>query len=204
MKLLLILPVLAILAKPLDAFTEPRSPMPLKAEIVTEKLESMDIPRIKLSGKRDIQMDYIDIFSIEQPKDESVLLQHKFLPSNRFEFYVYPNTSIQGEIDSRNVANYLNRLRNTAVRNDEFFEVVAEPEPEGAPTKIRFLGAKPITIEYVIKREEAGEAYRSKIMEAWAQLDDHTYRLRIEAPEDRFDAFFRQCKSLANSMFFLS
>ena len=188
----------------LPAFAPPRSPLPLKAAIVSERLETMDIPRIKLSGKRDIQMDYLESFDIAKANNESVLLTHKFLKSNELSLSAWPATSIQGEIDQKNVADYLRKLGENAKRRQELFEVVTTPAPDGSPTKIRFLGGKPITIEYIILRQIDGEPTRVKVQENWMEMDGAVYMLKIEAPEDRFDTFFRQCKGLANSMYFLN
>lgn len=191
-----------LVASQATAFMPPTAPESMKATFVSERLEAIDMPRIRLEGKRNIQLDNVEIFDVAQPKEESFLLTQRFLPDNRMALYVYPSGSIRGGITVGSLNDYMRRLSENAIRRQEFFEVITMPEDEG-PTKIRFLGAKPITVEYVVKRIIDGEPQRVKVQDSWAELDGQVYLLRIEAPEDRFDLFFRNAKSLANSMYFL-
>ncbi|WP_309385964.1 hypothetical protein [Cerasicoccus frondis] len=177
---------------------------PLTAKMVTEKLESMELPRIRLEGKRDIQLDYYEAFAIDKPKDESFLMTHRYLPNLEFSLTVFSSSEIPGGVTADSITRYLRKKSEDAVSRKEYFEVIAMPSNDSEPTKIRFLGAKPITIEYAIKREINGEPTRVIVQENWAQLDGETYLLYLEAPEDRFDSFFKQSKSIANSMFFLN
>ncbi|WP_309399899.1 hypothetical protein [Cerasicoccus maritimus] len=177
---------------------------PLQAKIVTEKLETIEMPRIRLEGERDIQLDYYDGFSITKPKNESFLLTHRYLPNHEFSLTVFPDSAIPGGVTPGNISKYLRKLSEGAIRRQEFFEVVTLPTDDNTPTKLRFLGAKPVTIEYIIKREVDGETMRIFVQENWAQLDGTTYLLRIEAPEERFENFFNMAKGMASSMYFIN
>ncbi len=203
MKALLTLPSIVFLAAPLIAFTPPRNPARLKAEYTTERLETVDLPRIRIDANPDIQMDFLEAFTLTDAKDESLLLTHRYRPNLQISLSVWPETSIRGDIDQANVQDYVRRLSENAARNQEHFEVITPPTDDSAPTKIRFLGAKPITLEYIVVRSVNGESTRVMVQESWVQLNEQVYLLRVEAPEDRFNDFFRQCKGLASSMYFV-
>ncbi|GHB95242.1 DUF4148 domain-containing protein [Cerasicoccus arenae] len=193
----------AVLTLPALAFTQPNSAYPLKAEVVTELLETMQMPRIRLEGKHNIQLDYIDFFDLAKPNKESFLITQNLLPDNKMSLSVYPNSAISGGISQQTVSKYLRTRSEDAARKQEYFEIITMPESDAGPTKIRFLGAKPITVEYAIKRIIDGEPKRIIVQDSWAELEGETYLLRIEAPEDRFKQFFAQCKGIANSMYFV-
>lgn len=182
----------------------PAAPVyPMTAKIVTEKLEAVELPRIRLSGKQDIQMDYYDALEIGKPRNESMLLKHRYLPNQEISLTIFNGSELKGGVSVESVARYLRRMSDEAARNKQYFEVITQPEGGEGPAKIRFLGAKPITIEYALTRDIEGKAVRCIVLESWAQMDGQTYLLRVEAPEDRYQQFFGLSKSLAGSMYFV-
>lgn len=195
--------IACLLAGTLHAFNQPRQPLSYKVEMTTETIDSMELPRIRLKGDKDIQLDYIENFLIADAKDESLRLTHRYLTNNEMTLFVYPASSIRGGVTNQSVNDYLKRKSQDALRNEELFEIVTPPATNEGSPKMRFLGAKPITVEYVIEREIDGQDTRIMVQESWAELDDQVYLLRIEAPEDRFDTFYRLTKGMANSMYFI-
>lgn len=190
------------LATQLQAFSPPSSAESMKAKLVTEQLDNAELTRLRLDAKRPIQMDAIGVFDLAKPDGASLVLTQKYSSQNQFSFYAYPKTAIRGGITQQSVADFIRRESENAIRRQEFFEVVSMPVEDG-PTKIRYLGGKPLTAEYVIKRTVDGELQRMMVQDSWVELDDMVYRVRIEAQEDQFKNFQSECKSLANSMFFL-
>ncbi|MEO0795916.1 MAG: hypothetical protein AAFX93_12170 [Verrucomicrobiota bacterium] len=195
--------LIAIASSALNGFDKPKGAYPYKVEPFSERLETMDIERVRLNGQRVILMDSASQFQTAKPtKGESVVLKKRFFPDYRMELYVFPNSSIRGSISKDNVSKYVKGLSEDAIRRQEFLEVLTMPEDDSAPTKIRFLGAKPISVSYAVKKVVDGDLQRVVVMDNWAQLDGETYLLRITAPEANFESFFSECRGLANSMYF--
>jgi len=186
------------------ALSQPRTgALPLETSIHMEQLETVQIPRLRLSGRETIQMDTRDFLEVMKGEQgESLVLNQRLLPSNRMSFYMYPNASVPGSVTPGSLAQSLRKQKDEAERQDAFFEILELPASTTGPAKIRFLGAKPITATYVVMKEIGGQPQKIVVMDSWAELGDHTYLLRIEAPEARFDHFFNQMRRLANTMHF--
>jgi len=195
----------ALSALPVHGLSQPRQPaLPLESSIYLEPLEVFQIPRLRLSGRQTMQMDVAEFLEVSRSDNgESFALQQRFFPDNRFSIYLYPNSAISGGISQASVAKYVQDMKGQADRQGQYFEIIEMPQPPTAPAKIRYLGAKPFTTLYSFNRKINGKPTPILVLDSWAQLGDYTYLVRVEAPADRFDTFFRQVKSVANTLHFI-
>ncbi|MGE9295040.1 MAG: hypothetical protein ACQKBV_01955, partial [Puniceicoccales bacterium] len=174
-----------------SGLTQPSSAMPIQSSIYMEPLESVEIPRIRLSGRTTLQMNSPEGLEVTKPEgSESFVLHQRYLPNNRFIVSVYPNSSVSGDVTPESLTRDLNRRATEAERRKQLFEIIELPASEDEPSKLDFLGARPISATYAVNREIDGKTQKFIIMDSWAEVGELTYLVRIEAPADRFKQFY--------------
>lgn len=194
----------ALATRVLFAFSPPRAPLPVKQEFITEHLENMNLERLQLAAEPAIQMDFPEGLTITEPNvDESFALRDQFRSESRMSLAIYPGSAVAGSINRETVTDYMERLVEAGKASKDPVEIRALPGPDGGKTRIRFLGAKPVVVEYAIRRLLNGEPATIIVLEGWAQLEGKIYRWRIAAPETDFESFFSRCRGLAGTAYFL-
>ncbi|WOO39952.1 hypothetical protein [Rubellicoccus peritrichatus] len=177
-----------------------------ESELTTEMMETVAMERILLSGPRNIQMDLLDgMTQIETPEGYSVAFTSPYNPLVTFGLSVFKASIFSPVLEEETMLKYLGNLSKQAVKNeDESFEILMEPEPDGGRTVFRFLNAKPFTIRYAYTVEnDNGSLEKIVRQESWVLLEGNYYVVTVEAPEKNFDSFLATVKQPASSMHFI-
>lgn len=188
-----------------SAETWPKDVVRYESEPTKEKLETMEMDRMLLTGMRNIQMDLLEGMKQGDPDDRySVAFTSPYNPRVKFGLSVFKASAFSPVLDHNTMMRYLSNLSKQATKDkDELFEVTMEPEPDGGRTVFRFLNTKPFTVQYTYTEEFEETPVKMIRQESWALMDGYYYVITIEAPEKNFDAFLTTVKQPAGSMHFI-
>lgn len=168
---------------------------PYQASTYTERVESYEMQRTRLTGKDDLIYEIIPgMVWDREASNVSIAFANRWAPLNRYEVLRFPSSAIEKPFGIELIKAYLD---GQAVKLEEQgFEVVLPPEVTTGPAKFRILGQRTLSFSYAYLKDEQ----RVVRGENWVEIDGVIYIVAIEAPEANFRRFFELVRVAMNSM----
>ena len=169
-----------------------------KVSVYQETIETMQMDRIRMTGRKDILIDPIpQHYWNAAAKDVSARFELKGAPEFKIDVISFPKNSFPHSLTPETLNAYLEGRR--LAHTDQSFEILESPEITTGPAKFRIFGERALTLRYSSSQDEI----KSVRAENWVEYDQIIYIVAIEAPANAFQLEFRDAKSSFNSMSYL-
>ncbi|MGZ0657205.1 hypothetical protein ACWPKO_03915 [Coraliomargarita sp. W4R53] len=170
---------------------------PYQISIVDENVEAMRLPRLRLTGRKVLQMDILaDHISIPSKGQCSAQLAVTNAPDFKIEFFAFPTSSFQHPLNDKTLNLYLEGLRLRHKPAQDFTILEESAFTERGRSKFRILGQRAMTIRYSSKKEHTTMVFG----ENWIERDKTIYMVRVSAPVSAFNLQFEDARTAFNSL----
>jgi len=168
-----------------------------QVSVVDEQVETMSLPRLRLTGRKTLQMDLLaDHISVPTAGRCSARFLIEHAPDFKVEFFAFPTASLGHPLNDDTLNLYLEGLKLRHKPEQAFAILEPSAFTESGRSKFRILGQRAMTVRYSFKLEDKTVACG----ENWIERDGTIYMVRILAPARTFDIQFDDVRGAFNSI----
>lgn len=187
--------------KPASAQTYPAIPTAAlehyTVSVVDEQVETMRLPRLRLTGRKTLQMDILaNHISMPSKGQCSARLAIANSPDIKIEFLIFSSTSFQYPLNDDSLNLYLAGLKLRHKPSQAFTILEESAFNENGRAKFRILGQRAMTIRYSFQHDDQTIICG----ENWIERDGTIYIVRVQAPSRAFSSEYEDARATLNSI----